>query len=72
MARRSSRSARSSRGNDGPLGWNCLYEWTKGDVDISRKHFNLFLSTGDTIPFRTLGFLAGESNYVGCATVGRC
>ncbi|KAK8888171.1 hypothetical protein M9Y10_039235 [Tritrichomonas musculus] len=55
----------------GPLGWNCAYEWTKGDLDISRKQLNLFLSksTGpDDIPFKTLGFLAGEINYGGRVT----
>jgi hypothetical protein len=54
----------------GPLGWNCLYEWTKGDLDISRKQLNLLLSTGDTTPFRTLGFLAGASPTAGAA--GHC
>jgi dynein heavy chain len=53
----------------GPLGWNCLYDWTKGDLDISRKQLNLFLTNaGTTIPFKTLGFLAGEINYGGRVT----
>lgn len=54
----------------GPLGWNCAYEWTKGDLDISRKQLNLFLSTAaeGRIPFKTLGFLAGEINYGGRVT----
>jgi dynein heavy chain len=46
-----------------------LYDWTKGDLDISRKQLNLFLSTsGDAIPFKTLGFLAGEITYGGRVT----
>ncbi|EAY20602.1 Dynein heavy chain family protein [Trichomonas vaginalis G3] len=52
----------------GPLGWNCIYEWTKGDLDISRKQLNLFLSATGPIPYKTLGFLAGEINYGGRVT----
>lgn len=52
----------------GPLGWNCVYDWTKGDLDISRKQLNLFLSQKGDIPFKTLGFLVGEINYGGRVT----
>jgi len=53
----------------GPLGWNCIYEWTKGDLDISRKQLNLFLSqNSNDIPFKTLSFLTGEINYGGRVT----
>jgi dynein heavy chain len=55
----------------GPLGWNIRYEWTKGDLDISRKQLNLYLGempVGGELPFKTLRFLAGEINYGGRVT----
>ena len=27
----------------GPLGWNIKYEWTKGDMDISKTQLKMFL-----------------------------
>lgn len=52
----------------GPLGFNQIYDWTTGDLDISQKQLKMFLDLYDSVPYKVLSYLTGEINYGGRVT----
>ena len=52
----------------GPLGWNILYEFATGDLDMCTQQLNLFLTDYEAIPWAVLQFLEAEINYGGRVT----
>jgi len=52
----------------GPLGWNIMYEFATGDLDMCTQQLHLFLSDYEEIPWAVLQFLEAEINYGGRVT----
>ncbi|EAY19693.1 Dynein heavy chain family protein [Trichomonas vaginalis G3] len=52
----------------GPLGFNQIYDWTTGDLEISQKQLKMFLDLYDQVPYKVLTYLTGEINYGGRVT----
>jgi len=52
----------------GPMGWNNYYQFTEGDLAISKLQLKEFLSMYDAPPFRALKYLIAELNYGGRVT----
>jgi dynein heavy chain len=49
----------------GPLGWNILYEFAQGDLQVCLDQLKLFLNDYEQIPWDVLQFLTAEINYGG-------
>ncbi|KFG51661.1 putative dynein heavy chain [Toxoplasma gondii p89] len=52
----------------GPLGWNVPYEFSQSDMQISIQQLRHFVGAFDQIPWKTLKYLAAETNYGGRIT----
>lgn len=58
----------TQRRSFGSLGWNIQYEFTDGDLDISRMQLKYFLSNYEKVPYRVLHELTANINYGGRIT----
>lgn len=52
----------------GPMGWNIKYQWTVGDMEISKTQLKIYLDLYDSIPVKALRYLFGALNYGGRVT----
>ncbi|KAH0794861.1 dynein heavy chain 1, axonemal [Histomonas meleagridis] len=52
----------------GSLGFNQIYDWNNGDLEISQKQLKMFLNLYENVPFKVLKYLTGEINYGGKVT----
>ncbi|CBZ53630.1 hypothetical protein NCLIV_034170 [Neospora caninum Liverpool] len=52
----------------GHLGWNVPYEFSHSDMQISIQQLRHFVGAFDQIPWKTLKYLAAETNYGGRIT----
>lgn len=52
----------------GPLGWNIPYEFSIGDLSISLKQMQLFLSIFPEIQWEAMWYMVSEANYGGRVT----
>ncbi|KAK3252700.1 hypothetical protein CYMTET_38016 [Cymbomonas tetramitiformis] len=54
----------------GPLGWNKMYDFTDGDLNVCLRQVQGFLSQGENaaIPYAVIRFLCAEINYGGRVT----
>lgn len=52
----------------GPMGWNIKYEWTRGDMAISKTQLKMFLDLYSETPVVALRYCLGQLNYGGRVT----
>ncbi len=53
------------RAKFGSLGWNCMYDFTFGDLTVSIDHLRVFLKDYNEVPWEALRYMVGEANYGG-------